>query len=86
MNFGANAATFTVNNATTITATAPAGTGTVDVTVTTPGGTSTTSAADQFTYVAATAAGFDPVAGGGRLAAERLGAARDAARRRRTCS
>ena len=49
--FGAaNAATFTVNNATSITATSPSGTGTVDVTVTTPGGTSPTSAADQFTY------------------------------------
>ena len=43
--------TFTVTNSTTITATAPAGTvGTVDVTVTTPGGTSATSAADQYTY------------------------------------
>ena len=36
---------------TQITATSPAGTaGTVDVTVTGPGGTSTTSSADQFTY------------------------------------
>ncbi|UJW85878.1 IPT/TIG domain-containing protein [Devosia sp. SL43] len=52
--FGAtNAASFIVNSATSITATSPAGTGTVDVTVTTPGGTSATSAADQFTYVAA---------------------------------
>ena len=33
-----------------LTATAPAGTGTVDVTVSTSGGTSATSAADQFTY------------------------------------
>ncbi len=48
--FGANAATsFTVNNDTSITATAPAGSGTVDVTVTTSGGTSTTGAADAFT-------------------------------------
>ena len=39
-------------SATSITATSPAGTGTVDVTVTTTGGTSATSAADQFTYVA----------------------------------
>ena len=42
-------------NDTTITADSPAGTGTVDVTVTTPGGTSATSAADQFTYIAAVA-------------------------------
>ncbi|WP_412465751.1 MBG domain-containing protein [Pedobacter sp. KLB.chiD] len=52
--FGAIAATtFTVNSATQITATAPAGTGTVDVRITTTGGTSATSASDQFTYVAA---------------------------------
>ena len=52
--FGATAATgLTANTATSITATAPAGTGTVDITVTTAGGTSATSAADQFTYVAA---------------------------------
>ncbi|WP_205746406.1 IPT/TIG domain-containing protein [Dyella amyloliquefaciens] len=52
--FGATAATsFTVNSATSITATSPAGSaGTVDVKVTTPGGTSTTGLADQFTYVA----------------------------------
>src|SRR5450830_1195666 len=52
--FGAsNALSFNVASATQITATAPAGTGTVDVRITTPGGTSATSAADQFTYVAA---------------------------------
>jgi hypothetical protein len=54
VNFGpGNPATFTVSNGTTIMATAPAtGTvGAVDVTVTTPGGTSTTSSADQYTYV-----------------------------------
>jgi len=46
-----NATSFTVNSATQITATSPAGAlGTVHVTVTTPGGTSATSAADQFTY------------------------------------
>ncbi|MET3724328.1 Ig-like domain-containing protein [Sphingomonas trueperi] len=49
--FGSTAATYTVNSATRITATSPAGTGTVDVRVTTAGGTSATSAADQFTYV-----------------------------------
>jgi hypothetical protein len=51
--FGATAAVwFNVMSATSITAKAPAGSGTVDVTVTTTFGTSTTSAADQFTYVA----------------------------------
>ena len=55
INFGANAATnVSVVNATTVTATSPAGSaGTVDVTVTTPGGTSATSAADHYTYAAA---------------------------------
>ena len=37
-------------SSTDITATSPAGTGTVDVTVTTPGGKSATSTADHFTY------------------------------------
>ncbi len=50
--FGATAATSVkVNSATSITAVSPFGTGTTDVTVTTAGGTSATSAADQFTYV-----------------------------------
>ncbi|WP_102299756.1 S-layer family protein, partial [Janthinobacterium sp. AD80] len=69
--FGATAASgFTVNSATQITATAPAGSaGTVDVRVTTPGGTSATSGADQFTYVTAPVVSginpaFGPVAGG----------------------
>lgn len=51
--FGAtNAASFTVNSATSITAVSPKARGskTVDVTVTTPAGTSPTIAADQFTY------------------------------------
>ena len=39
--------------ASSLTVTAPAGTGTVDVTVTTPNGTSATSSADHFTYNAA---------------------------------
>ena len=53
VSFGSTAATsYTVNSATQITATAPAGSaGTVDVTVTTPGGTSTTSPSDHYTYV-----------------------------------
>jgi IPT/TIG domain len=50
--FGAaNAASFTVNSATSITAVSPAGTGTVDVTVSTAGGTSATGTGDQFSYV-----------------------------------
>ena len=52
VNFGTNpATTYTVNSSSSITATAPAGTaGTIDVTVATPGGTSATSTADQFSY------------------------------------
>ncbi len=51
VNFGSNpAGSFTVNSPTQITATAPAGTGTVDITVTAAGGTSATNAADRFTY------------------------------------
>jgi hypothetical protein len=51
--FGDQAAKFTVNSPTQITAISPASTepGTVDVTVSTPGGTSMTSSADQFTYI-----------------------------------
>jgi len=49
---GIAAASFTVNSATSITATSPAmAGGTVDIIVTTPGGTSASSVADQFTYV-----------------------------------
>ena len=52
--FGSTAAaSFSVNSETQITAVSPAGSaGTVDITVTTAGGTSATSAADQFTYLA----------------------------------
>ncbi len=54
--FGAtNATAFTVNSATSITATSPPGAGTVEVTVTTPGGVSPASAADRFSYSAASA-------------------------------
>ncbi|MGK5056656.1 IPT/TIG domain-containing protein [Janthinobacterium sp. LB2P49] len=61
---GGNASGFIVNSATQITATAPAGTGTVDITVITAGGTSATGAADQFTYVAApTVSSISPAAG-----------------------
>jgi hypothetical protein len=52
VNFGSTpAAAFSVNSDTTISATTPAGSGTVDVTVTNPAGTSPTSSADQFTYI-----------------------------------
>jgi len=44
---------FTIVDPTHIVLTSPAGTGTVDVSVTTPGGTSATTAASQFTYVEA---------------------------------
>jgi len=50
--FGSTPATsFTVDSDSQITAISPGGTGTVDVRITTAGGTSATSAADQFTYV-----------------------------------
>ena len=54
-----------VVSATQITATSPAAAaGTVDVTVTGPGGTSATSAVDQFTYmVAPTVTGVSPAVG-----------------------
>jgi alpha-tubulin suppressor-like RCC1 family protein len=49
--FGSSeAASFTVDSATSITATSPPGTGFVDVTVTTPAGTSAVGSADQFRY------------------------------------
>ena len=52
--FGAAAATkVTYVSASSLTAKAPVGTGTVDVTAATPGGTSTTVAADRYRYIAA---------------------------------
>jgi IPT/TIG domain len=54
--FGGNTASHIVNSDTSITATLPAGIGTVDVTVTTAAGTSTVNPTDQFTYIAAPAA------------------------------
>jgi uncharacterized protein YhjY with autotransporter beta-barrel domain len=68
--FGASPATFTVDSATSITATAPAGSaGTVNVTVTTPAGTSATGPANQYTYVSgptitAVSPGSGPITGG----------------------
>jgi alpha-tubulin suppressor-like RCC1 family protein len=51
VHFGSASATnFVVNEDGSVTATAPAGTGIVDVTVTSPEGTSATSSADQFSY------------------------------------
>jgi large repetitive protein len=52
VSFGeAAAAVFSVDSSTHISATSPAGTGTVDVSVATPGGTSAASSANQFTYI-----------------------------------
>jgi hypothetical protein len=68
--FGGSTATIKSNTDTQIVVITSAGTGgTVDVTVTTTGGTSATSSADQFTYVAAPAVtglspSSEPVAGG----------------------
>ncbi len=60
VHFGATAApSFTVYSDVEIRAVSPAGAGTVDVTVTTPGGTSTTSSADHFTYIRFVAADFN---------------------------
>jgi hypothetical protein len=57
--FGGNPATsFTVNSATQIMATSPAGGGTVDVTVTTPPYSSAPVFADEFSYAAAVANGI----------------------------
>lgn len=54
VSFGGTGASFIVNSDISITATSPAhAAGTVDVTVTTPGGTSATSSADEFTYLPA---------------------------------
>ena len=64
--FGSNnAASYTIDSSTQITATSPAGSaGTVDVTITAAGGTSATGAFDHFTYVAApTVTGISPASG-----------------------
>jgi len=56
VDFGATPAGFTINDDGSITALSPAAAaaGRVDVTVASAGGTSATSAADQFTYAATT--------------------------------
>jgi PKD domain/IPT/TIG domain len=62
--FGTTSASFTVNSATSITATAPAGTSaTVNVTVTTPQGTSALVKGDQFKYGPATVTAVNPNSG-----------------------
>ncbi len=64
VSFGSTAATAVSCSASSCSATSPAGTGTVNVTVTTTGGTSATSSADQFTYVAApTITSISPTSG-----------------------
>ena len=64
VSFGSADASFIVDSDTQITATSPAGTGTVNVTVTTEGGVSVTSSADQFTYIPAPAvSAISPVSG-----------------------
>jgi hypothetical protein len=55
--FGGNAATFTVNSATQITATSPAGGGTVDVIVTNPPYSNEPASADLFSYSSAVMGG-----------------------------
>ncbi|MFF9594311.1 IPT/TIG domain-containing protein [Streptomyces sp. NPDC014646] len=60
VHFGAASAVFTVNNDTQITATAPAGTGSVPVTVTTPGGTSNSVTYNYTTTPAPTLTDLDP--------------------------
>jgi alpha-tubulin suppressor-like RCC1 family protein len=71
VSFGANAAThFTVNSASSITATSPAGSGLVNVQVTTAGGTSAVSKHDEWGYAPAVegvAPGSGPAAGGTRV-------------------
>ena len=72
VSFGGAAAAFSVNSDTSITATSPyrGETGAVDVSVTSPGGTSTRTTADRFSYtvsrpvVAAVSPSSGPVAGG----------------------
>jgi hypothetical protein len=60
VSFGTQPASFTMRSDTQISATAPAGSGTVDVTVTTAAGTSPISAADRFTYSQAAAPAVIP--------------------------
>jgi hypothetical protein len=66
--FGSVQASFVVNSDTSITATAPPGSGTVDVSVTNPYGTSAITTADQYTYPTVpipTVSSIFPTSGGG---------------------
>jgi uncharacterized membrane protein len=64
VSFGSTAGTIaSVDSDSQITAISPAGSGTVDVTVTTPGGTSATSPADQFTYPPPSVTSISPMKG-----------------------
>jgi RHS repeat-associated protein len=56
VHFGSKAAKITKVTSTVVTATAPAGSGTVDITVTAPGGTSAHTTHDRFTYKTTAAA------------------------------
>ncbi|MFZ3005439.1 MAG: IPT/TIG domain-containing protein [Phenylobacterium sp.] len=73
VSFGATSASgFTVNSATQITATAPAGSGSVNVRVTTAGGTSATGAGNVYAYTAAptvtsASPSSGPTSGGGSV-------------------
>jgi hypothetical protein len=60
VSFGSQAASFAARSDTQIDATAPAGSGTVDVTVTAPTGSSPISQADRFTYTQAAAPAVIP--------------------------
>ena len=74
VNFGSVQVTsFASDTSDEITLAGPAGSGTVDVTVVTPNGTSATSPADQFSYVAALP---PPTSRGSRRRADRPRAAR----------
>ncbi len=64
VDFGTSPATITASSSTSITVSAPAGSGTVDLSVTTPVGTSAATAADLFIYEAAPAVtALSPTAG-----------------------
>ena len=64
VSFGGAPAHFSVDTSYQLTASAPAGTGTVDVTVTTPGGTSPAGSSDEYTYVPVpTVNGVNPARG-----------------------
>jgi len=67
VSFGGRGGTITADSSTQITATSPAGSGTVNITVTTPAGTSAATVSDEFTYAvpAPTVTGVRPSSGSG---------------------